>query len=381
MPIRRLVVSLWIASFISVFGLPDARTATSNADARTATSNASAPTAISNAAVAAVHAGDCRDAGDDDTTCGAVPAVARRSSTSSAVAALASTPTWNITRYGIRTLTGQARLYSVTTPASKAWPEPGYHDSAGVPMRLIKGKLYYHPVGLANTGLKYISSYWLTRDPAYLTLAKRIAHGLIKIGVSARGGIWFPYRFPFAMHGVASDTLQPPWYSGMAQGLALSLFTRLWNETHYTSYKALADSTYNSLRAMGRGSNPWVSWVDAGRYVWLEEYPADVDHTLNGFNFAIFGLYDYYQATRDLTHWTAARRDDALALLRGGITTIRHYVSRYRNPGSVSNYCLKHGRPQLDYHLVHIAQLRILTRLTGDAYFANMANLFKSDTS
>ncbi len=294
------------------------------------------------------------------------------------VTALASP--WNVRSYTIRELTGQSRIYARSSPISKRWPPLGYHDSVGVPMRLINGRLYYHPVGLAGLGLKYMSSYWLTKDPAYLVLAGRMAAGLNKISVARRGSIWFPYRFRFAMHGVSSETLDPPWYSAMAQGQALSLFTRLWNETHDAKYKSLADLTYSSIRAIGRRSFPWVSWIDASRYVWLEEYPADLDHTLNGFIFAIFGLHDYYLATEDATHWTAARHDDALMLLRGSITTIRHYVSAFRIPGHISKYCLRHGRPQINYHNTHIWQLKMLAAISGDPYFSYMARLFARDT-
>ena len=69
---------------------------------------------------------------------------------------------------------------------------------------------------------------------------------------------------------------------------------------------------------MGRGTNPWVSWIDGRRYLWIEEYPQQLDQTFNGFVFAIIGLHDYSQLTKDPALYSATRDSDVLALLRGG---------------------------------------------------------------
>jgi D-glucuronyl C5-epimerase C-terminus len=181
------------------------------------------------------------------------------------------------------------------------------------------------------------------------------------------------------VHGVDWYVNRPPWYSGMAQGLALALFARLWQYTGDASYRRLADLTYNSLRNMGRGTNPWVSWIDARRYLWIEEYPQQLDQTFNGYVFAIIGLYDYAQLTKDPTLYGAVRNADVLALLRGGITTIRAYTPTFRNLGTVSDYCLAHHYRNPKYHPVHVTQLRYLTLITGDRWFDRMADAFAAD--
>ena len=144
-------------------------------------------------------------------------------------------------------------------------------------------------------------------------------------------------------------------------GLALALFSRLYQYTRDASYLRLADLTYASLRNMGRGTNPWVSWIDGRHYLWIEEYPQQLDQTFNGFVFAIIGLHDYSQLTKDPALYSATRDSDVLALLRGGITTIRAYTPTFRNPGAVSDYCLAHHYRNPKYHPVHIAQLSYLT--------------------
>jgi hypothetical protein len=238
-------------------------------------------------------------------------------------------------------------------------------------MRIIGGQRRYHPVGLARLGLKYLSRYRLTHDALFLDRAKRIAAGLARIAVRTPNAIWFPYRFRFSGN-------RPPWYSGYAQGFALSLFVRLWEQTSAKRYRLLADLTYNSLRVLRRASAPWVSWVHRG-YLWIDEYPQQLDRTFNGHVFALIGLHDYLGLTKRRDLYSAARYDNVLALLRGGITSIRAYASTYRNPGAVSDYCLAHHVRNPHYHPVHVMQLRYLSVMTGDPWFARMADHFDSD--
>jgi len=159
----------------------------------------------------------------------------------------------------------------------------------------------------------------------------------------------------------------------MAQGIALSLASRLYRDTGQTPYLAAADLLFGSFRHLGRGPGPWVTYVDAGGYLWLEEYPeagARPDHTANGFNYAVFGLYDYWAVTRDPA---------ALRILRASLTTMRHYVEQYRIPGSFSRYCLSHGDPQPKYHRIVTGQLAYLYRMSGDEWFLTMSRLFAED--
>jgi D-glucuronyl C5-epimerase-like protein len=293
--------------------------------------------------------------------------------------AAASVPSWRVSPYAILSISPAVRFEVRQGGLTTAWPPTRIHDSYGVPMRIYDGVKRYHPVQLTRMGLAYLRNYRLTHDARYLDRAKRIAGGLKRMAVVARNALWFPYRFWWTMHGVESYVNRPPWYSGMSQGLALALFVRLYQYTRDASYLRLADLTYDSLRKMGRGTNPWVSWIDGRRYLWIEEYPQQLDQTFNGFVFAIIGLHDYSQMTKDPALYTPARNADVLALLRGGITTIRAYTPTFRNPGTVSDYCLAHHYRNPTYHPVHIWQLRYLTLITGDPWFSRMADAFAAD--
>jgi hypothetical protein len=280
-------------------------------------------------------------------------------------------PPYKVTSYTIRTLAPDALPY-----VSSVLPEkvlPARHDADGIPMKLVGTKLYYSPAGLAQYGLMYEDAYRRSGDPDYRTIAAKVLNKLMALGVAYAGGIYIPYRFDFAMHGIKTEVMRAPWYSAMAQGLALSLAVRLYRDTADPLFQRPAALLFESFKHLGRDTNPWVTYIDDGRYLWLEEYPEPTtpsDHTANGFNFAVFGLYDYYQETHDAY---------ALQVLRASLTTMRHYIAAYRRPGSYSKYCLRHGRPQAKYHKIVTWQLEYLSEMSGDAYFLSMSRLFASD--
>lgn len=249
---------------------------------------------------------------------------------------------------------------------------PPLHDRDGLPIKVVDKRRHYSPSGLAQFGLRYEDAYRRTRDPAHLEIARKALGKLMDLGIEANGGLFIPYRFDFAMHGIDNEVMRAPWYSAMAQGLALSLAIRLHRDTEEAGFRDDADRLFASFLTVRRGPDPWVTYIDDG-FLWLEEYPEPTtpsDHTANGFNFAVFGIYDYYQATREPA---------ALRILRASLTTMRHHVADFRVPGGVSRYCLRHGRPQIKYHRVLIWQLRFLSAMSGDPYFARMSRKLAAD--
>jgi hypothetical protein len=209
-----------------------------------------------------------------------------------------------------------------------------------------------------------------TRRGIYLDRAIATADALIAAGVEADGALWIPYRFDFSLHGRSDDTLRAPWYSAMAQGQTLSLVSRLYELTGDARWLGDARAVFTSFVVLGIRPGPWVTWVE-DRYLWLEEYPGSTpDHTLNGFLFALFGIYDYYEVSGS---------PSAQRIFQAGLTTIDHYLTAFRNPGGISRYCLAHHVLSAKYHDIHIAQLRAMTAMTGDDRFAATALQFASD--
>ncbi len=107
---------------------------------------------------------------------------------------------------------------------------------------------------------------------------------------------------------------------------------------------------------------------DAGR-TWIEEYlVSPPTHILNGFIWALWGVYDCHLATGE-----PAARD----LFDRCLDTLRSNLARY-DTGYWSLYEQSGTRlPMLAspfYHRLHIVQLRVLHALTGDALFKDFAD-------
>lgn len=83
-----------------------------------------------------------------------------------------------------------------------------------------------------------------------------------------------------------------PWYSGMAQGIALSPYARLAQLTEDDTFRDRADQVWQTLTISRERSDPWVTVVDDDGHYWIEERPQpEPTHALNGKIFGIYGLY------------------------------------------------------------------------------------------
>jgi hypothetical protein len=116
---------------------------------------------------------------------------------------------------------------------------------------------------------------------------------------------------------------------------------------------------------------PWAVFIDNEKFYWIEEYPWNKrTQALNGFIFGIYGLYDYYHITDDLS---------ALHLCQASITTVENYIDQYRVPDGISYYCLRQREQLPKYHLIHTNQLRMLYKITNHGFFSKMADAFYTD--
>lgn len=252
--------------------------------------------------------------------------------------------------------------------------DSGMHDATGVRMYLLGGRLYNHPVGQASYGIANLSQYDLNKDVFYLNRAIAQAQRLVDTKVISDDAWYFPYPFNFALHGNLADMMTAPWYSGMAQGQALSLFARLAKLTGDPAWRTAADHTFASLQQAPAAGAPSVSRVDSKGFLWFDEYPsqdpAKVDLTLNGHMFAVFGVYDYWVLTQDPA---------AASLFDGSASMVRSYAASFRNVYWQSKYCLRHSTDADKYHQIHVNQLLYMQSLTGQVAFASYSDAYRSD--
>lgn len=208
----------------------------------------------------------------------------------------------------------------------------------------------------------------------YADTINRLTDAFVETAHEVDDALYFPYRFDFDLHGNDDERMMNPWFSGMAQGLALGTFARLYHVTGDDRHADLAERTYRSLTQIqpSTAATPWVATVDSDGYYWIEEYPINPPaHTLNGKLFAGFGLYEY---------WRVKGRSDIAETLRQALTTVLAHMAEFRRPGDISQYCLKHASVQsAKYHHIHIEQLHFFYQGTEDARFAEWASRLRAD--
>lgn len=248
----------------------------------------------------------------------------------------------------------------------------GLTDNEGIPLFLFEGRTYHHPVLVAQQVLADLESYRLGGGNAFLDRAHRSVKKLLTDTIRSREGLYYPYRFDFPLAGNRDDLMVAPWYSAMAQGQVLSAVARLFEVAHHEDLRQAADMTFRTFLNERSDRDPWTVFVDDNGYLWLEEYAKDPPmRVLNGHLFGMFGLFDYHRVTLD---------QRAATVFQGAAATVLSYGEQFRDPGGVSSYCLRVPTIKSEkYHVIHQEQLRMLSRMTGEASFAEMADRLAAD--
>lgn len=272
---------------------------------------------------------------------------------------------FRVARYGIKSLAWERLPLNGRSLARLTRPDNA--DADGIAYTVVNGRNYYHPGNIADEGLRFVDSYVRTGKKWYLNGAILRANKLRELGVVDGGALFIPYRFNYS-----PERLKAPWVSAYAQGLALSLFVRLYRVTGDKADLDTAQKVFRSFRPRSTNSKFWVAYVRSGE-LWFEQYPSSrPTHVLNGFGFAALGVYDYERLTRD----PAARQ-----LLLGALSTIRQNAGTYRVPGEVSLYDLVHRTQLKHYHDHVIWQLRDFWVIARDPYFGALATVLEADGS
>jgi hypothetical protein len=242
----------------------------------------------------------------------------------------------------------------------------GPHDAAGIPLLNYRGKigLQYNPIAIAQWGLGnynlFCQGHGDERKKKFIAASDWLCAHLERNVF----GLWvWNHKFDWEYR----STLKAPWYSGLAQGQGISLLLRAYRATGTAAYLDAAERAFSSFLKSTREGG--VMFTDAKGNLWFEEYiVSPPTHILNGFIWAIWGVYDYFLATESST----ARNLFAQATL-----TLRENLERY-DLGFWSLY--EQSGTMLPmvasrfYHRLHVTQLRIMHRIAGDEIFARYAD-------
>jgi len=259
-------------------------------------------------------------------------------------------------------------------PGRTPFPQgAGRYDDEGIAGAAREGRGMDHPVVSAGILLTRLDAYVVSGEQVDLDLAIRHAEQAALTAHASGDAIYFPYPFGWDLHSFVEFPMEVPWFSGMAQGYMLSAFIRLFDVTGDERYRDLATKTFNSFLRL-KGTDPyWTVDLEDGQFLWFEEYARNngpSDRAFNGHIYATWGLHDYWMITRD---------ERAEALVDGGLTSILHFLDKWRFPGGQSFYCLTHRERTATYHGVHAGQLAYVFDITGAPIFIQLADLFIDD--
>lgn len=246
----------------------------------------------------------------------------------------------------------------------------GHYDAAGSPMLDYHGVigLQYNPIAIAQWGLANYNCFCQTGDAARWQKALHAADWLVANLEQNAHGLWvWNHHFDWEYR----DTLKAPWYSGLAQGQGISLLLRAHARAGGEKYRDAAERALASLtRPIAEGG---VLFEDDQKNLWIEEYLVDPPtHILNGFIWALWGVFDYWLARAD----ASAKR-----IFDRGVETLANNLARF-DTGYWSLYEQSGTRLKMlaspFYHHLHIVQLRVMSSLTGDARFTAVAERWQS---
>lgn len=234
---------------------------------------------------------------------------------------------------------------------------PGAFSADGVPLYTYKGETGHLPVHVALIALGHadlILRRKETRDRATLLSC---ANWFVRSQTS--DGHWLT---PF---GMKKFNLKAPFGSAMAQGMGISVLVRAHLVQPDERYFAAARSALRPFAVLVKDGG--VRTVTDGR-VFFEEYPTPrPHHVLNGFIYAIWGLYDLVRLEQQA---------EAGRLWEEGIATLRDWLPHF-DSGRWSWYHIGDGVKNpatIPYHKLHIEQLRAVHAMTGEALFGETAD-------
>jgi len=232
----------------------------------------------------------------------------------------------------------------------------GSFDENGVPMTAGSEGPLYSPVNIAQYGFMLHADWLETGSAETMATLERCLAVLEELKTEdERHCVWW--------HGYRDRRydIEPPWASAMAQGELVSLYLRLWQALARPSLLETASKAYRFMQVPIEAGGI-RRWDERGN-LWLEEYPSrEPSLVLNGFIYALLGLYDLYRVGRE----PEVQQDINMC-----IDTLLARLPEF-DSGYWSLYDLQ-KRELVRYYYqknVHVPQMAVLAALTGNEVFA-----------
>ena len=241
----------------------------------------------------------------------------------------------------------------------------GDYDGKGIPLLNYHGIIgkQYNPIAIAQYGLGNLNLYLESDDTSKLDKFYLVADWLVQnLEKNKKNVFVWNHYFDFEYR----DTLVSPWYAGLAQGMGISLLARAYKLSGNQKYiECIKKAWISFTKTVDEGG---VIYIDKEKNYWIEEYIVDPPtHILNGFIWAMWGVYDA---------WKILNLDGAEDLFNKTCKTLKNNITKYDfNYWSLyedSGTKMKMIASSF-YHSLHIVQLKIMYKITKDIAYLDMA--------
>jgi len=215
-------------------------------------------------------------------------------------------------------------------------------DNNGIPINTTaNGRKVYFPITIFQYALGAYDMYLLTKDKKYKNIFLKIVRWAIN--KQNADGSWNCFD-------QLGDKLHSP-FSAMCQGEGASMLARAYKETGEQEYY---NAAINAIEFMLKDVKEGGTTLYQDNYSIFQEYVSEESSSvLNGWIFAIFGLFDITKIN------TSAKYSEELERT---LNTLKKILIKY-DRGYWSNYDLQGTIASPSYHDLHIQQLKVLYSL------------------
>lgn len=255
---------------------------------------------------------------------------------------------------GSRFIPGEISGYFNDLSNKVSWNGPC--DVDGMPLvELLDGRRIYFPTTIIQKGLGHWDVYLINGSIDQRSEFLKVCSWVMENQDSLGG---WPTKEAMGL-GESFN------YSAMPQGEAISLLVRAWTMTGNLAYIGAAKTALElMLKPVQDGGTSFYT----EDFLFFEEYPSLHKNTvLNGWVFALFGLYDYCLATKE------AKYQEIFLL---AVNTLATFIKQ-NDAYFWSYYDENKAIASPFYHSLHISQLEALYLITNNDELGRYLTKFK----
>ncbi len=240
----------------------------------------------------------------------------------------------------------------------------------GIPLQKLDGKWVEYPIAISQIGQNFYKHFFTTQAESSREKFLAIAYHLLDKCIEFQD-----------FCSVLTEQAHPPydlpenWPSAMAQGQTISVFSNAYLLTGDELFREKAE---RAIRAFAYPVTDSGVASDFEGTVFFEEYghATKPTHVLNGYIFALSGLYDAYEKLGS---------EKARETIQIGLNSLVRVIDLYDlSHSSRYDYSEKnqktYGIGSGHYHEIHVHQLMMLYSISGIEKFREVAEAWQSYT-